>query len=198
MLPISCIRCHRPYFAAAKPRPGVRCSVCRGRLEVSANGSGLTPMPIAFPPVVRAEPGSFDEGEHNFASLVDFVNDDPRRGPSRERDIGLSWLGAGERTFRAAWVQDTGELYLVQTGNPTGGGGHVELLGCAADEPALLSNLDGWDVRCGQPFSAEWLRTRARRRLEEPVRRVGPALSARRLSTGSRRRSPVLTPRAPS
>jgi hypothetical protein len=157
MLPIACTRCHRPYRAPA-PRPGVRCPVCRGR---------LAPTPL---PVPRAEPGSYEDHDLSYASLAEFVDEDPRRGPSPERDLGLRWRERGELTFRAAWIRDTGELVLVQTGREEVGGGHVELLGCAPDEAALRAALDGWEDECGGPDSADWLRHEAAARLEVPVR----------------------------
>jgi hypothetical protein len=157
MLPIACTRCHRPYRSHSAP-PGVRCPVCRGR---------LAPTPL---PVPRAEPGSYEEHALAYASLADFVDEDPRRGPSPERDLGLRWRERGELTFRAAWVRDTGELVLVQTGPAEQGGGHVELLGCAPDEEFLRAALDDWEEQCGGPDSAEWLRGAAAARLEAPVR----------------------------
>jgi hypothetical protein len=158
MLPIACTRCHRPYHSSSAPRPGVRCPVCRGRLA-----------PAALP-VSRALAGSYEEHDLAYASVAEFVEEDPRRGPSPERDLGLRWREGGELTFRAAWVRDTGELVLVQTGPAELGGGHVELLGCAPDERTLHAALAGWDEECGGPESAGWLRRAAARRLEAPVR----------------------------
>jgi hypothetical protein len=168
MLPIACTRCHRPYHGHSAPRPGVRCPVCRGR---------LAPTPL---PVPRADPGSYEEGALAYASVAEFVDEDPRRGPSPERDLGLRWRERGELTFRAAWVRDTGELVLVQTGPPELGGGHVELLGCAPDEQSLRSILAGWEEQCGAADSVGWLRREAAARLEAPVRQWLPARSHER------------------
>ena len=87
--------------------------------------------------------------------------DGPLRGPSREEDVGLRWLDAEGRVHRAAWVEDTGELILVQLGLPTEGGGHVEVLGAFGDREELEEALSGWRDKCGRPESAEWLRERA-------------------------------------
>lgn len=110
---------------------------------------------------VRAAPGSYDENERSYPSLRHFLEDDPRRTPSRERDVGLRWRDVGGRIYRAAWVVDTGELVLVQTGAPENGGGHVEVIGHSASEGELLAALAGWEAICGEPCSAEWLRERA-------------------------------------
>lgn len=158
MLAIRCTRCHRNLFSAARPRAGARCPVCHGPLELSDDSVEPGALPAVAPPVQRAEDGSFEEG---YASLVDFVLDDPRRAPSREHDIGLRWLDGGDRVHRAAWVEDTGELTLIQLGAPEAGGGHVEVVGVFTDRAELDEALGDWSLRCGRPESVEWLRERA-------------------------------------
>ena len=158
MLAIRCTRCHRKLFSAAKPRAGVRCPVCRGSLEATGEPAVPGLLPAVSPPIQRAEEGSYGEG---YASLVEFVLEAPRRGPSREEDLGLRWVDAGGRVHRAAWVEDTGELILVQLGPASEGGGHVEVLGVFAGRGELDDALRGWQRRCGRPDSAEWLRGRA-------------------------------------
>ena len=158
MLAIRCTRCHRNLFSAARPRPGVRCPVCRGRLEATGEPAHRGLPPATAPPIQRVEEGSYDEG---YASVLDFVLDGPQRAPSREEDVGLRWLDGEGRVYRAAWVEDTGELILVQLGRPSEGGGHVEVLGVFADRDELDEALSGWREACGSPGSAEWLRERA-------------------------------------
>ena len=158
VLAIRCTRCHRNLFSAARPRPGVRCPVCGGRLEATGDPAGPGLLPATAPPIQRAANGSYEEG---YASVLDFALDDPRRAPSREEDIGLRWLDADGRAHRAAWVEDTGELTLIQLGPPEDGGGHVEVLGVFADRDGLDEALSGWRDECGAPGSAEWLRERA-------------------------------------
>lgn len=114
-----------------------------------------------MPAFTRAAPGSYAAGDGTFASLRHFLEGDPRRTPSRERDLGLRWRDATGHLFRAAWVVDTGELVLVQVGAPETGGGHVEVLATAGDEDELRHALAGWEDVCGEPRSAEWLRRRA-------------------------------------
>ena len=75
--------------------------------------------------------------------------------------MGLRWLGSDGRVYRAAWVEDTGELTLIQLGRPGDGGGHVEVLGVFAGRAELEHALAGWREECGSPVSADWLRDRA-------------------------------------
>jgi hypothetical protein len=99
-----------------------------------------------------------------YRSLSGFYIDDPRRESSAERDIGLWWReGADGPLHRAAWVKETGELYLVRLGPPEQGGGEVELLATVADRARLDDALRGWRERCGERRSLAWLRARASR-----------------------------------
>lgn len=97
-----------------------------------------------------------------YGSLTDFYRADPRRVQSRERDVGLWWREhAHGPLHRAAWVSDTGELYLVRLGPAEQGGGQVEVLATVAEQERLERVLDGWRERCGEPRSLAWLRQRA-------------------------------------
>jgi len=99
-----------------------------------------------------------------YDSLTAFYGADPRRVRSRERDVGLWWReDARGPLHRAAWVSDTGELYLVRLGPVEHGGGKVEILATVADGEQLERVLDGWRERCGEPRSLGWLRARAAR-----------------------------------
>ncbi|HEX8714306.1 MAG TPA: hypothetical protein VF706_01960 [Solirubrobacteraceae bacterium] len=81
---------------------------------------------------------------------------------SRERDVGLWWReDVGGALHRAAWVLDTGELYLVRLGPAAEGGGEVELLATVRDRDRLERALRGWRERCGERRSLAWLRARA-------------------------------------
>ena len=96
-------------------------------------------------------------------------------------DVGLWWREdlAGP-LHRAAWIVETGELYLVRSGPPTKGGGGVEVLADVDSRERLDEVLGGWRERCGEPRSLVWLRERAGRvglRVRGPVRQrtgVGP------------------------
>jgi len=99
-----------------------------------------------------------------YRSMARFYAADPRRRASRERDVGLWWRDAADGPLhRAAWVCDTGELYLVRLGPSEEGGGEVELLARVEDGERLERALAGWRERCGAPRSLSWLRERARR-----------------------------------
>jgi hypothetical protein len=104
-----------------------------------------------------------------YRSLASFYTADPRRLPSRELDVGLWWREADGPLHRAAWVSDTGELYLVRLGPLQEGGGEVEVLAVVAERERLESVLDGWREQCGGPRSLAWLRERTAR-LGERVR----------------------------
>jgi len=97
-----------------------------------------------------------------YDSLARFYNADERRLRSRELDVGLWWREEADGPLhRAAWVSDTGELYLVRLGPVDDGGGLVEVLARVGDRALLDGVLEGWRERCGEPQSLEWLRKRA-------------------------------------
>ncbi len=122
-----------------------------------------------------------------YDSLASFYNADERRIRSRELDVGLWWREAIDGPLhRAAWVSETGELYLVRLGPATDGGGRVEVLASVADGELLERALAGWRQHCGQPQSLTWLRARAwltslasaddaRARPAEPAPRARPS-----------------------
>jgi hypothetical protein len=96
-----------------------------------------------------------------YLSLGAFYSADPARRASRERDVGLWWRHPGRGpTYRAAWVQDTGEIYLVQHGLTGHGSGHVEVLARIADPRQVEAVLAGWRDEVGKPGSLRWLRDR--------------------------------------
>lgn len=99
-----------------------------------------------------------------YPSLESFYAADVRREQSRECDVGLWWRESAEGPLhRAAWIRDTGELYLVRLGPPERGGGRVEVLAQIAEHERLERVLSGWRRRCGEPQSLSWLRERAAR-----------------------------------
>jgi hypothetical protein len=112
-----------------------------------------------------------------YRSLTHFYTADERRVHSRERDVGLWWRERADGPLhRAAWVNDTGELYLVRLGPPDQGGGEVEVLATVSDHERMESVLEGWREQCGRPRSLTWLRERAGR-LGKRVR-VVPGMAA--------------------
>jgi hypothetical protein len=112
-----------------------------------------------MPEPPRAAPGTYAETASTYASLDDFATADPRRLTSREVDFGLSWHDPSTgATYRAAWVEATGELYVVQAGDPQTGGGHVEVL-AVTDRATIESALEGRPERA----SLAWVRRRLAR-----------------------------------
>lgn len=97
-----------------------------------------------------------------YSSLSAFYIADQRRVESKESDVGLWWREAVDGPLhRAAWVKDTGELYLTRLGPAEEGGGEVEVLAVLDDEEYLGKVLRGWRQQCGRPGSLAWLRERA-------------------------------------
>jgi hypothetical protein len=104
-----------------------------------------------------------------YLSLGAFYAADKRRDISREQDIGLWWLGDDWQAprFRAAWVAQTGELYLMQhEGTP--GGGRVDVVAKAGSLEEIEARLEGWRDVVGEWGSLRWL-----------VERLGPDAPAR-------------------
>jgi hypothetical protein len=87
---------------------------------------------------------------------------DPRRRRSRELDLGLRWRARDGSTYRAAWIEETEELYAFRHLDRDGHGGGVRILGrvpAARVERALRE----WPARCGANASFEWLCWQMRR-----------------------------------
>jgi hypothetical protein len=114
-----------------------------------------------------------------FDSLATFYAD-PARWRSTERDVGLRWRDDGGDVYRAAWVRDTGELYVARLVTGVGRPGDVEVLAHVDTGGALDSALDGWQDVCGLPSSYAWLRCRGR--LARDARRAVTGTSPRELS----------------
>lgn len=106
-----------------------------------------------------------------YPTVAAFYNSERRRLSSSELDFGLWWReGLDGPLRRAAWVNETGELYTVRLGPPDEGGGEVEVLGVFPDRERLERTLAGWRGHCGEPSSLGWLRGRARTDVPQPLR----------------------------
>jgi hypothetical protein len=127
--------------------------------------------------------GTSTQAPRQYDSLADFYNADPARLGSREVDVGLWWRESQDGPIhRAAWVKETGEVYLARLGPAEEGVGAVEVLARARTREQLELALRGWREQCGTPSSLTWLRgrvgrlgadpRRARRRLPAAARRV--------------------------
>lgn len=105
--------------------------------------------------------GLSDPAPERYGSLADFYRADGDRLASRELDVGLWWREESDGPLhRAAWVRETGELYLVRLGPASLGGGTVEVLATVADSEQLERLMVGWREHCGEPSSLSWLRER--------------------------------------
>jgi hypothetical protein len=92
-----------------------------------------------------------------YTSLHAFHAADDRRRASRERDFGLMWRGRGDATYRAAWVAETGELYVIRNGHGT-----VEVAERRFGLGELHAVLAGYQDVCGRRGSLGWLLDRLR------------------------------------
>jgi len=93
-----------------------------------------------------------------YLSLGAFYAADKRRDISHEHEFGLWWLGDDWHAprFRAASVEETGELYLMQhEGTP--GGGRVDVVAVAPTLEDVGVLLDGWCEEVGEWGSLRWL-----------------------------------------
>ena len=179
---LRCISCGQRFCAGAiRADPFAECALCGGRLRATASTrpTDLPPadedpaIPLILPALSSADPGSYPQGRASFQSLGEFARLERTRILSRERDFGLHWHD-GSALYRAAWIEDTEELYIVQLGPSSAGGGHVEVLAVAGLEQ-LEHALAGWVDVVDEPGSLRWLRDRARRHL----RAVPPAAVGR-------------------
>jgi hypothetical protein len=128
-----------------------------------------------------------------YGSLKGFYRADPRRIRSRELDVGLWWREqAADPLHRAAWVSDTGELYLVRLGPSDQGGGEVEILARVHDRERLERALQGWRERCGEPHSLTWLRQRTAALTDWP--REGEVVRVARLAKDAQAPALALRP----
>jgi hypothetical protein len=98
----------------------------------------------------------------SYPSLRAFYNADVRRLRSRERDVGLMWRGEDGATYRAAWVQETGEVYLYKHGHEVDGGGTVDVLLRRFGLGELQAALRGYHEVCGRRGSLSWFLDRTR------------------------------------
>jgi hypothetical protein len=115
-----------------------------------------------------------------YQSLSNFYRADSRRRSSREQDMGLWWrVGAHGPVYRAAWVRETGELYVTRLGPLQEGRGEVVVLGRVRSRGQLEELLEGWRDVCPQPDSMTWLLHRAASLAppEKPARSFARAVS---------------------
>ena len=107
---------------------------------------------------MQRHPFDADTSGHarSYPTLEAFYIADHRRRHSRERDVGLMWRGRSGETFRAAWVQETGEVYLFRHGDPLDGGGTVDVLPRRFGLGELHAALRGYADVVGGRRSLDW------------------------------------------
>jgi hypothetical protein len=111
--------------------------------------------------------------------IEQFYDADPRRRPSAEMELGGEWYDSSGLRYELNYVEDTGELYVMQEPPPHEwedpfGGIHVvpgqdygnELLvrvvATIDTVDALHTILDGWQEAMRADGGAEWLAGRLR------------------------------------
>jgi hypothetical protein len=108
--------------------------------------------------------------------ISEFYDSDPRRRESSEVQFGDGWSTEADEhsTYRAEWLTETGELYVVREPHPGGLFARfldqldidqvevkeltVEILGTFEDEQSVRAALDGWDKHMLKHESLTWLR----------------------------------------
>jgi hypothetical protein len=113
-------------------------------------------------------------------NIEEFYDADPRRRPSAEIEMGSEWLDAHGVRYELNYVEDTGEVYVMQEPIPREwsdpfGGIHVEGLSDAQEGTmavrvvahvdsvdSLHRILDGWEQAMAGENSVEWLAQRLR------------------------------------
>jgi hypothetical protein len=111
-------------------------------------------------------------------NISEFYDGDPARRESDEEGFGDGWSTEADQhsTYRANWLHDTGELYVVREPHPGGLFARyldqldidqvdvdqltVEVLGRFEDEAAVQRALAGWPKEMAEPDSLDWLRER--------------------------------------
>jgi hypothetical protein len=111
--------------------------------------------------------------------ISEFYDGDPRRRESSEVAFGDGWSTEADEhsTYRANWLFETGELYVVREPHPGGLFARyldqldidqvdvneltVEVLGTFDDEEAVQAALAGWDKHMLKHESLTWLREAA-------------------------------------
>ncbi len=111
--------------------------------------------------------------------ISEFYESDPRRRESSEVPFGDGWSTEADKhsTYRANWLFETGELYVVREPHPGGLFARyldqldidqvdveqltVEVLGRFDDEQSAQEGLAGWQKAMHKHNSLEWLRERA-------------------------------------
>jgi hypothetical protein len=111
--------------------------------------------------------------------ISEFYDANPARRESDEEGFGDGWSTERDQhsTYRANWLHDTGELYVVREPHPGGLFARyldqldidqvdteqltVEVLGRFESDDAVKQALAGWEHEMTHANSLDWLRARA-------------------------------------
>ncbi len=97
----------------------------------------------------------------SYADEHVFHDADPRRRTSDEVDLGATWrFAGGSDAWRLAWLRETGELYLCQSGGYPAPGQQVRILTVVPTEAELDVLMDGWREHRTDEDGLVWLRNR--------------------------------------
>jgi hypothetical protein len=110
--------------------------------------------------------------------IGEFYDGNPARRESEEINFGDGWSTEADQhsTYRANWIRETGELYVVREPHPGGLFARyldqldvdqvetdaltVEVLGRFSDQEAVQRALAGWQDAMNHHDSLSWLRAR--------------------------------------
>ena len=111
--------------------------------------------------------------------IEEFYDADPRRRASAEIELGTEWHDAQDVHYELNYIEDTGELYVVQEPPPSEwadpfGGIHVinnpnyekqlgvRVVGHIESVDLMHQILDGWQKAMTSDESVQWLAERLR------------------------------------
>lgn len=92
----------------------------------------------------------------SFASLDDFLADDPRRNGGDHLPLGGWWRSVEGAVYAAAWAPGSGELYVTSHDS-----GRVKVVGAPMSRRDVVTRLDNWRDVVGRRASIEWLLAQA-------------------------------------
>jgi hypothetical protein len=105
-------------------------------------------------------------------NIEEFYAQDERRRSSIEIELGREWRDANNIRHELSWIEETGELYVMQEPvpqfyeGPLGGyivdsedvnGLQVVVLCTVSSHERLNEALSGWEEAMGAPEGVEWL-----------------------------------------
>ena len=143
----------RPALHLA-PRPRAGGLDRRRRSSAATSLSWRLPTPALIPKETRCSPRPIRRWRRSTPPTS-------AAATRRSATSGLLWRDRGEASFRAAWVQGTGEVYLFRYAQIDGSGGTVDVLDRRFTLREILRAFAGYRDVCGRPGSLLWFLDRA-------------------------------------